>query len=230
MAAGVSKRGHLWQRGWHTDTQGMYTHTHSCLYNYPCEDLTMTTIYCGQPNLDWCLWSSWGLLVITTHTYTHVMLTKGHFFVLRTLAHYLTEMPQVISAWSGGDSCFYWNACLSASDPVCVRMRFPHTTVYSACVVGVLLQWWKLMCPLVDPYRVVPPTPRPPVSLLVRSAPPSAFPRLLFANSGHLIKGLVGLMVVSVPPTCWLLPLNQTPGLQGGGGAGGGGCTYARKH
>lgn len=32
------------------------------------------------------------------------------------------------------------------------------------------------------------------------SASPSASPRLLLANSGHLIKGLVGLMVVSVPP------------------------------
>lgn len=30
------------------------------------------------------------------------------------------------------------------------------------------------------------------------SAPPSASPRLLLASSGHLIKGLVGLMVVSV--------------------------------
>lgn len=32
------------------------------------------------------------------------------------------------------------------------------------------------------------------------SAPPSASPRLLLASSGHLIKGLVGLMVVSVSP------------------------------
>lgn len=30
--------------------------------------------------------------------------------------------------------------------------------------------------------------------------PLSASPRLLLANSGHLIKGLVGLMVVSVSP------------------------------
>lgn len=34
------------------------------------------------------------------------------------------------------------------------------------------------------------------------SAPLATSPRLLLANSGHLMKGLVGLMVVSVSPPC----------------------------
>lgn len=80
-----------------------------------------------------------------------------------------------------------------------VTVCFCRAAVHSASVVRVVIQWWKLACPLVDPCRAVPPTP-PPARLLLCSAPPSASPRLLLANSDHLIKGLVGLMVVSVPP------------------------------
>lgn len=76
---------------------------------------------------------------------------------------------------------------------------FCYTAVYSASVVRVAIQWWKLACPLFDPYRVVPPTPPPSRLSPPLHYPSAASPRLLLANSGHLIKGLVGLMVVTVP-------------------------------
>lgn len=82
---------------------------------------------------------------------------------------------------------------------VCNCVCFCSAAVHSASVVRVVIQWLKLVCPFVDPYRAVPP-PIPPASLLLCSAPPSASPRLLLANSGHLIKGLARLMLVSVPP------------------------------
>lgn len=68
--------------------------------------------------------------------------------------------------------CFFWRAATAA--------------------VKAVIYWWKLACPLVDLYCAV--QPPPPTPLLHQ-------PLLGYsANSSHLIKGLVRLMVVSVHP------------------------------
>ncbi len=92
--------------------------------------------------------------------------------------------------------CVCVHVCVRVCVCVCVFAAQQSTQLLS-------LGWWSndgsSHVPWLTLTEQCPLPLRPPVSLLLCSAPPSASPRLLLANSGHLIKGLVGLMVVSVP-------------------------------